>query len=114
MQSIVGDVPPDLAGPQVWVDDENYARAREVLEAFRAEREREGLRDDGDEEERGEQLSIDPERSIEHLAERQRTQHGDSHDTPPLSHLGQPTHHDIPSCTILTCARRLWKRPPSP
>ena len=42
MQSIVGDVPPDLAGPQVWVDDENYARAREVLEAFRAEREREG------------------------------------------------------------------------
>ena len=27
MQSIVGDVPPDVAGPQVWVDDENYARA---------------------------------------------------------------------------------------
>ncbi len=42
MQSIVGDVPPDVAGPQVWVDDEDYARAREVLEAFRAERERPG------------------------------------------------------------------------
>ena len=42
MQSIVGDVPPDIAGPQVWVDDEDYARAREVLEAFRTEREREG------------------------------------------------------------------------
>jgi hypothetical protein len=42
MQSIVGDVPPDLAGPQVWVDDENFVRAREVLEAFLAERERAG------------------------------------------------------------------------
>ena len=38
----IGDVPPDLAGPQVWVDDENYARACEVLETFRAERERAG------------------------------------------------------------------------
>ena len=42
MQAIVGDVPPDVAGPQVWVDDEAWARASSVLEAFRAEREREG------------------------------------------------------------------------
>ena len=42
MQSIVGDVPPDVAGPQVWVDDEDYARARDVLETFRAERLRSG------------------------------------------------------------------------
>ena len=42
MQSIAGDVPPDVAGPQLWVDDEDFARARDVLAIFRAEREREG------------------------------------------------------------------------
>ncbi|MEO8487467.1 MAG: DUF2007 domain-containing protein [Betaproteobacteria bacterium] len=42
MQSIVGDVPPDVASPQVWVDDEDFARAQQVLEAFRVERERVG------------------------------------------------------------------------
>ena len=42
MQSIVGDVPPDVAGPQLWVDDEDLARAREALASFLAEREREG------------------------------------------------------------------------
>jgi glycerate-2-kinase len=44
MQGIVGDVPPDVAGPQVWVDDEAWERARAVLAAFRAERSREGTR----------------------------------------------------------------------
>jgi hypothetical protein len=42
MQSIAGDVPPDVAGPQVWVDDEDYERALAILEAFRLERERVG------------------------------------------------------------------------
>jgi len=42
MQSIAGDVPPDVAGPQVWVDDEDFARAQAILEAFRVERERIG------------------------------------------------------------------------
>ena len=42
MSSIVGDVPPDVAGPQVWVDDEDYARAKDVLVAFDAERARAG------------------------------------------------------------------------
>lgn len=42
MSSIVGDVPPDVAGPQVWVDDEDYARAKDVLAAFDLERTREG------------------------------------------------------------------------
>jgi hypothetical protein len=32
MSSIVGDVPPDVAQPQVWIaDDLDEARAREVL-----------------------------------------------------------------------------------
>ena len=44
MSSIVGDVPPDVAGPQVWVDDEDYARAKDVLTAFDAERARAGSR----------------------------------------------------------------------
>ena len=35
MQAIVGDVPPDVASPQVWVDDEDYDRAQAVLAAFR-------------------------------------------------------------------------------
>lgn len=42
MSSIVGDVPPDVAGPQVWVDDEDYARAKDVLVAFDEERARAG------------------------------------------------------------------------
>ena len=42
MQAIVGDVPPDVASPQVWVDDEDYDRAQAVLAAFRAERQRTG------------------------------------------------------------------------
>ena len=42
MQSIAGDVPPDVTGPQVWVDDEDYERAVAILEAFRVERERVG------------------------------------------------------------------------
>ena len=36
MQAIVGDVPPDVASPQVWVDDEDYDRAQAVLAAFRS------------------------------------------------------------------------------
>ena len=40
--SIVGDVPPDVAQPQVWLDDEDYDRAKAVLEAFRTERQRTG------------------------------------------------------------------------
>lgn len=42
MAAIVGDVPPDVAGPQVWVDDEDYPRAKAVLAAFDAERARSG------------------------------------------------------------------------
>jgi hypothetical protein len=42
MASIAGDVPPDVAGPQVWVDDEDYVRAQGVLADFEAERARPG------------------------------------------------------------------------
>lgn len=42
MASIAGDVPPDVAGPQIWVDDEDYARAQGVLAAFETERARSG------------------------------------------------------------------------
>jgi len=38
MTSIVGDVPPDIAMPQLWLDDErDLARARAILEAHAAE-----------------------------------------------------------------------------
>ncbi len=40
MQGIAGDVPPEVAHPQVWVDDESWTRARSVLAEFHAERER--------------------------------------------------------------------------
>jgi ribosomal protein L40E len=43
MSSIVGDVPPDVAQPQVWLDDDaDLERARGVLAAFQAERSRSG------------------------------------------------------------------------
>jgi len=42
MESVSGEVPFGVAGPQVWVDDENLARAKEVLVAFAAERQRGG------------------------------------------------------------------------
>ncbi|HXX82780.1 MAG TPA: DUF2007 domain-containing protein [Casimicrobiaceae bacterium] len=39
MSSIVGDVPPDVAQPQVWLDDaRDRARAEAVLAALAAER----------------------------------------------------------------------------
>ncbi|HEY7903762.1 MAG TPA: DUF2007 domain-containing protein [Casimicrobiaceae bacterium] len=42
-QSIVGDVPPDVAWPQVWVDDDAEAtRAESVIREFRRERMRTG------------------------------------------------------------------------
>ncbi len=45
MQSVVGDVPPDVALPQVWLDeDADLARAQEVLRQYREERERTGER----------------------------------------------------------------------
>ena len=41
--SIVGDVPPDVAQPQVWLDDDaDRARADAVLRAYREERNRAG------------------------------------------------------------------------
>jgi len=41
--SIVGDVPPDVAQPQVWLDDDaDRARADAVLVAYEAERNRTG------------------------------------------------------------------------
>ena len=41
--SIVGDVPPDVALPQVWIDDDaEFERARQVLKAFEQERSRTG------------------------------------------------------------------------
>jgi hypothetical protein len=41
--SIVGDVPPDVAQPQVWLDDDaDRARADAVLVAYEAERNRKG------------------------------------------------------------------------
>ena len=42
MSSASGEVPFGVAGPQVWVDDEDYVRAKDVLVAFEAERERAG------------------------------------------------------------------------
>jgi putative signal transducing protein len=44
-QSIVGDVPPDVAQPQVWLDDDrDFARAAAVLREYHAERARTGTR----------------------------------------------------------------------
>lgn len=43
MQGVAGDVPPDVAHPQVWVDDDAWPRARAVLAEFHAEREREPI-----------------------------------------------------------------------
>lgn len=41
--SIVGEVPPDVAQPQVWLDDDDdRARADVVLRAYREERDRAG------------------------------------------------------------------------
>ena len=41
--SIVGDIPPDVALPQVWLDDDaDRERADAVLRAYRLERDREG------------------------------------------------------------------------
>ncbi len=43
VSSIVGEVPPDVAQPQVWLDDDaDRARADAVLCAYRAERDRTG------------------------------------------------------------------------
>jgi hypothetical protein len=42
MEGVSGDVPFGVAGPQVWVDDEDHDRARDVLAAFEAERRRTG------------------------------------------------------------------------
>ena len=44
MSSIVGDVPPDVALPQVWLDDDaDRDRAAEVLRDYRAARNRDGV-----------------------------------------------------------------------
>jgi hypothetical protein len=43
MQSIVGDVPPDVAQPQVWIENsDDRARAETVLAEMRSERMRTG------------------------------------------------------------------------
>jgi hypothetical protein len=43
MSSIVGDVPPDVALPQVWLDDDaDRVRAEAVLREYRVERARTG------------------------------------------------------------------------
>ena len=43
MSSIVGDVPPDVALPQVWLDDDtDRPRADAVLREYQAERDRPG------------------------------------------------------------------------
>jgi ribosomal protein L40E len=43
VSSIVGDVPPDVALPQVWLDDDaDRARAESVLREYQAERSRAG------------------------------------------------------------------------
>ena len=42
MAAISGEVPFGVAGPQIWVDDEDVARAKEVLAAFAAEQQRAG------------------------------------------------------------------------
>ena len=42
-QSIVGDVPPDVAQPQVWLDDDaDFERAGQVLREYQVERARQG------------------------------------------------------------------------
>lgn len=44
MSSIVGDVPPDVAMPQVWLDDEaDCPRASALLRDYQAARRREGV-----------------------------------------------------------------------
>ncbi len=44
MSSIVGDVPPEVALPQVWLDDDaDRARAEAVLREHYAERNRPGV-----------------------------------------------------------------------
>jgi hypothetical protein len=44
MSSIVGDVPPDVALPQVWLDDDaDQDRASEVLRDYRVARNRTGV-----------------------------------------------------------------------
>ncbi|MBS0319025.1 MAG: DUF2007 domain-containing protein [Proteobacteria bacterium] len=46
MAAIVGDVPPDVASPQVWLADEaDLPRARAVLAEWQAERARTGQRE---------------------------------------------------------------------
>ena len=43
VSSIVGDVPPDVALPQVWLDDDDdRARAEAVLREYQTERNRRG------------------------------------------------------------------------
>ncbi len=43
MTSIVGDVPPDIALPQVWLDDEaDRSRAHALLRSYQAQRNRTG------------------------------------------------------------------------
>ena len=42
MASVSGEVPFGVAGPQVWVDDENYEHAKAVLASFEAELRRPG------------------------------------------------------------------------
>ena len=43
MSSIVGEVPPEVSQPQVWLDDDaDRARADEVLRTYREERNRTG------------------------------------------------------------------------
>ena len=44
MSSIVGDVPADVASPQVWLDDEaDYPRAAALLRNYEASRCRDGV-----------------------------------------------------------------------
>jgi hypothetical protein len=44
MSSIVGDVPPDVALPQVWLDDDDdHARALNVLREYGTRRNRSGV-----------------------------------------------------------------------
>jgi glycerate-2-kinase len=44
MSSVVGDVPVDVAMPQVWLDDDaDRARADAVLREYRIERNRKGV-----------------------------------------------------------------------
>jgi hypothetical protein len=43
--SIVGEVPPDVAQPQVWLDDDaDRPRAEEILRTYQEERSRAGSR----------------------------------------------------------------------